>query len=343
MNLNWGINRLFSKKKILEINENGFIAASGYNILKSTDGIKWRKYSFIDDKKYYWLSHLPLLNRLLRVEIIKYYSLKDCSSICIAKKGIFYKKSESDFFKKCFSLRGSKVLNICHDPNTGYLYFGEYFANKSKNEVYIYVSIDNGMSWRTIYTFEAGSINHIHGIFYDKYEKLLWVVTGDRDNECIIANTADGFKTLNIVFRGGQEYRTCNLFFYKEYIVFVTDSEYEQNKIKRFSREDRLIRDVCNVQGSVVKGFQYKDYSFFSTTVEPSTVNLDTNAYVWMTTDGEEWNIIFYGKKDIYPFKFQYGSFEFPEYNIGQMDFLYCYARALKKIGGSSLEFNIHQ
>ena len=44
--------------------------------------------------------------------------------------------------------------------------------------------------------------------------------------------TEDEFKTLVEVFRGGQDYRSCLLFFYPDFIVFATDSQYQQNFIK---------------------------------------------------------------------------------------------------------------
>ena len=39
-----------------------------------------------------------------------------------------------------------------------------------------------------------GNINHVHGLFYDKYTQCVWVLTGDRENECIIGYTDDEFR-----------------------------------------------------------------------------------------------------------------------------------------------------
>ncbi len=86
--------------------------------------------------------------------------------------------------------------------------------------------MDNGESWQVVYTFPKGNINHVHGLFYDKYTQRVWGRTGDRENECIIGYTDDEFQTFYEVLRGGQEYRSCQLFFYKDFIVYATDSQY---------------------------------------------------------------------------------------------------------------------
>ena len=105
---------------------------------------------------------------------------------------------------KCLHIpRGSRPLSLCQDK-IGTIYFGEYFSNIDKKPVNIYKSNDNGISWSIAYTFKANEINHIHGIFIDKYSDKVWFVTGDRDQECIIGFTRNGFKSIKIVFRGGQ-------------------------------------------------------------------------------------------------------------------------------------------
>ena len=131
-------------------------------------------------------------------------------------------------------------------------------------------SDDNARTWHIVYTFKAGQINHIHGLFFDQYTSRIWVATGDRQNECIIGYTEDEFKSFVEVFRGGQEYRTCLMFFYYDFIVFATDSQYIPNKIKRFDRNTLEIIELQNIQGSAIKGGQMGDVSFLSTTIEPS-------------------------------------------------------------------------
>ena len=290
------------------------------------------------DRKYYLLSRFALTRRLLRAEITGLYSLNNGDKIAVAKKGLFLCKKGNNTYEKCLTTpRGSKPLNLCFAPS-GNIYFGEYFQNMEKKAVNIYCSKDNAQTWHVAYTFEAGNINHIHGLFYDQYTNRIWVATGDRENECIIGYTEDEFKTLIEVFRGGQEYRTCQLFFYKDFVIFGTDTQYEQNVIKKFDRKTLEITGLQEVQGSVIKGGQVGDVSFISTTVEPSKVNTDKYAHLWVTKDGIHWEERYKAKKDRLPATlFQFGTFEFPQYyGIEKLERLYFSGRALKGLDGKT-------
>lgn len=316
--------------KVIGITDDDMYISHGYLL---TD--KQNKYKVND--KYALPSRFPLTRRFLRAEITSYYHLANGGRIAVAKKGLFLPQKGSKLFEKCFTMpRGSKPLNLCIAPS-GNIYFGEYFQNMEKQAVNIYCSKDNAQTWHIAYTFEAGNINHIHGLFFDKYTNRIWVATGDRENECIIGYTEDEFKTFHEVFRGGQENRTCQLFFYKDFIVFGTDTQYEQNVIKKFDRKTFEITELQKVQGSVIKGGQVGDVAYISTTVEPSKVNTDRYAHLWVTKDGLHWEERYKAKKDWLPFIFQFGTFEFPQYyGIEKLERLYFSGRALKGLDGKS-------
>ena len=298
-------------------------------------------YSFwggIRDIKFFLPSFLPLTRRLLRAEITGMYCLPNNNKLAIAKKKLFLQEFGSKRFTKVLGMpRGSKPLNICIAPS-GNIYFGEYFQNIEKQAVNIYRSSDNGLSWHVAYTFAEGEINHVHGVFFDKYTNRIWVATGDRESECIIGYTEDEFKTFKEVYRGGQEYRTCQLFFYKDFIVFGTDTQYQQNVIKKFDRRTLEITNLQEVQGSVIKGGQVGDVSYLSTTVEPSKVNTDKYAHLWVTKEGLHWEERYKAKKDWLPATlFQFGTFEFPQYyGIEKLERLYFSGRALKGLDGKT-------
>ena len=318
--------------KVLKVtNSTIFIAQSSVvqNKLYTNKKIKGWKYALA--------SNLSICRRLSRAEFTGLYTIVDSGNVLVAKKGLFLCRRDCKAFKKCFAMpRGSKPLNLCFAP-PGNIYFGEYFQNMGKQAVNIYCSKDNAQTWHVAYTFDAGNINHIHGLFYDKYTHRIWVATGDRENECIIGYTEDEFKSFVEVFRGGQEYRTCQLFFYKDFIVFGTDTQYEQNVIKKFDRNTLEITELQKVQGSVIKGGQVGDVSFISTTVEPSKVNTDKYAHLWVTKDGLHWEERYKAKKDWWPSIFQFGTFEFPQYyGVEKLERLYFSGRALKGLDGKS-------
>ena len=319
------------KDKVLFVNRDDLLISRGYWLNDSQGNYK------VSDKKYALPSHFDLIRRFFRAEITGLYALTNGDRIAVAKKGLFLQKQGKGDFKKCFSIpRGSKPLNLCFAPS-GNIYLGEYFQNMEKQAVKIYCSEDNGQNWHIAYTFGVGNINHIHGLFFDKYTNRIWVATGDRENECIIGYTMDEFKTFIEVFRGGQEYRTCQLFFYKDYIVFGTDTQYEQNVIKKFDRKTLEITELQQVQGSVIKGGQVGDVAFISTTVEPSKVNTDKYAHLWVTKNGLHWEERYKAKKDWLPYIFQFGTFEFPQYyGIDKLKRLYFSGRALKGLDGKT-------
>ncbi len=79
--------------------------------------------------------------------------------------------------------RGTRPLHVTAVPS-GRIYWGEYFDNRERAEVHIYVSTDRGRSWQVAYTFPAGSIRHVHNIVYDRWGDCLWILTGDEGAEC---------------------------------------------------------------------------------------------------------------------------------------------------------------
>ena len=325
--------------KALIIDKEFTLASRGYYIEQCININKVKDdFGELYDTKFAKLAFYSLTRRLLRAEITGLYKLDNGFFIAVAKKGLFRKHEKEEDFIKCFSIpRGSKPLNLCILPN-GHIFWGEYFQNMEKQAVNIYGSEDNGQTWQIVYTFPEGNINHIHGLFFDKYTNRIWVVTGDRENECIIGYTEDEFKNFVEVFRGGQEYRTCQLFFYNDFIVFGTDTQYQQNVIKKFDRKTLEITELQKVQGSVIKGGQVGDVAFISTTVEPSDVNTDKWAHLWVTKDGLHWEEKYKAKKDWLPATlFQFGTFEFPQYyGIEKLERLYFSGRALKGLDGKS-------
>lgn len=338
------MNDKFRRIKILTVYDDCLIGARGYRLYRyDIQEGTWRFDAKVDRTKHALLASIPLLKRLFRAEITKLYCLKDGTKLCIARKGIYRCESGNKLFSRCFHiLRGSRPMNLCIGKNDS-IYFGEYFANMDKKTVNVFCSYDKGKSWQIVYTFGEGQINHIHGLFFDPYTERTWIVTGDRENECMIANTADGFKSLEVAFRGGQEYRTCGLMFYPDYVVFATDSQYIKNKIKIFDRKSLEIKDLIEIQGAAIQGGQCGRLAFISTNVEPSDVNKDQHAYLWISKDGLKWKQYFSDRKDIWnPYLFQFGVFEFPHYEVsGDVHDFYFTGRAVRKTGGDTVKISI--
>ena len=132
--------------------------------------------------------------------------------------------------------------------------------------------------------------------------------------------------------------------FYKDFIVFGTDSQYIKNEIKRIDRDTLSISKIKDIQGSAIYGGQCGDFAYISTTVEPSEINKDNNSYLWYTKDGIEWKQLFSDKKDSWNGNlFQFGSILFPQYMSTKIlkENIFFYGRALKKIGGHSIKLEL--
>ncbi len=345
--------------KVLSVLSGFVIGAKGYRIDKySLDGKRLEHIGNVIDPKYAKFAKCKLTRRLMRAELTGLYTLENGGMIAIGKKGLFLrnaplggesrKRIESNTstgsatkdFHKVFAMpRGSKPLNLCITRN-GHIFFGEYFQNMEKVAVNVYGSMDGGRTWEVVYTFPAGNINHVHGLFLDPYTDRIWVLTGDRENECIIGWTDDEFKTLHEELRGGQEYRSCQLFFYKDFIVYATDSQYIENEIRKIDRKTLEITTLAKVQGSAIKGGQCGDVTFISTTVEPSEVNREKASHVWVSKDGEHWQDVFSAKKDCWPAILQYGTIEFPNYKEINNE-LFFSGRAVKGLDGKTTSVTI--
>ncbi len=330
--------KLFRNIRILEVNSDCLIGASGYKLYRIIKGERIF-FAKLSDGKFAFLSKMKLTRRFFRAEVHEYKTLKNKNGICIAKKGIFLENKTSHKFEKVLHiLRGSRPMAFCEDQN-GTLFFGEYYSNIYRNEVHIYASYDSGKIWKIVYTFPSKNIRHIHTIQIDPYTGFLWFATGDEDGECIIGYTKNEFKSLEIVAKGGQEFRTCKFLFLKEKIIYATDSPYVQNYIKSMDRTSLSIQSLQKVQGSVINACQIGNKCIISTTVEPSKVNKDKNSYIWISENGYEWVQIACIKKDIYNMTlFQFGNIRFPYYHTLNSNSLFFSGHALKRIDGHSVE-----
>ncbi len=316
--------------KVISVEDNNLLISKGYSIKSSRERFK------LVDSKYGLLSLFSLTRRFFRAEITGFYILEGGTQLAIFKKGIFRKfPSERSFIKICSTPRGSKPLNLVAKSKEEVL-FGEYFQNVENVPVHIYLlNIITGVL-NVVYTFKKGEINHIHGLFNDPFSNRIWVVTGDKERECIIGYTEDDFEHFKEVFRGGQEFRCCQMFFYPDFIVYATDSQFIANSIKRIDRKTLEIIELQSVQGSVIKGGQVGNVSYLSTTVEPSNVNTDKYAHIWVSKDGLHWEERYKARKDWMPAIMQFGTFEFPHYEGTIKDKLYFSGRAVKGLDGKS-------
>lgn len=203
--------------------------------------------------------------------------------------------------------RGARPLHIASTP-LGKIYWGEYFDNRERSEVFIYGSEDVGTTWHVAYTFPARSIRHVHNIVYDRWGDCLWILTGDEGAECRVLRASCDLRSVETVISGDQQARAVAAIPTKDAVYLSTDTPLEHNYVYRLDRSGRLDR-LAELSSSSIYGCRVGASLFFSTMVEPSSVNTCRHAELVGAAEGAEWQTLLRWKKDFLSMRyFQYGN-----------------------------------
>jgi hypothetical protein len=209
-------------------------------------------------------------------------------------------------------LRGTRPLHIAALPGGG-AFWGEYFDNRAREEVYIYASSDAGLTWDIAYTFPSGSIRHIHNIIYDRWADRLWIFTGDYGKECRILCASTDLNSVDEVLSGTQQARAVAAVITQYGLYFASDSPLEQNHIYFLERRG-VLRKLHSIPTSSIYACRNRNGIYFSTMVEPSDANLTQEAALFGSADGADWQTLASWRKDRWPIKlFQYGNVFLPD------------------------------
>jgi len=210
--------------------------------------------------------------------------------------------------------RGTRPLHFAVTRD-GHIFWGEYFDNQGRDEVYIYGSTDRGAHWHVAYTFPSKTIRHVHNIVYDESANCLWVLTGDEGHECRIMRASCDFSDVQIVLSGKQQIRSVALIPTGDALYFSSDTPLEQNHVYRLDRRGHLTT-LAELGSSSICGCQVGNAIFFSTMVEPSRANFERKVSVWGSSDGRQFTELPSWRKDAWPMRlFQYGNAFFPDGN----------------------------
>jgi hypothetical protein len=208
--------------------------------------------------------------------------------------------------------RGTRPLNITAMPD-GHVFWGEYFDNPERDEVYVYGSEDRGTSWKIVHVFTRNSIRHVHNIVHDRWADCLWVLTGDIGEECRVLRVSPDWSRIETVMSGSQQVRAVAAVPMAEGLYFASDTPVEQNYIYKLNcekndRQGSLTR-LSEINASVLCGCAVGDAIFFTTMIEPSAVNLDQSVGLYGSSGGASWQRLGSWQKDLWPMKFfQYGN-----------------------------------
>ncbi len=309
----------YSKTRVLTWDGELLYACRGYQIIRLRAGTSdWETVAHFTSAWWRRLtSRTNLSYRLVRDGFHSLACLDDGSLVGVVPGAIVTcPPGSAEFHVSHKILRGTRPLHVTRTPS-GRIYWGEYFDNRERAEVRIYVSEDRGSTWHVAYTFPAGSIRHVHNIVHDRWGDCLWILTGDEGAECRILRASCDFATVEPVISGDQQARAVAAIPTHDALYISTDTPYESNHIYRLDRSGRLER-TGTLNSSSMYGCHAGGALFFSTMVEPSTVNVDREVHIVGGKRGWRWQPVLRWKKDIFPMRyFQYGNAILPDGDNG--------------------------
>lgn len=352
---------LIDKYKVICIKNEKMILCSGNKLYKrNVKGESAYIGSIPIEKKY----KIAILNkytrRMLRIEPRCGLFISDDEALVSMHGAVYLVNVKTDLIIKEHSFRTkmNNPLSFCEVTDLkGFddgIYYGEYFGNKDREAVCIYFRNTSGL-WNKVYEFERNSIQHIHRVFIHKERESIFVLTGDKDDECAIWEFKDHFKIVKKIVGGKQIYRSCVAFPHENGIVYATDSPLVQNSIFHIDLSDGkvVMKKIRNIDGPCIFGWISNiGEMYFSTSVEPDSniscrlhymlsyklgngvKNRYSHIYKGRPDDGIK--EIFAAKKDLFPMLlFEFGNFLFPSNNT---DSIFVTGQSITKLDGKTIK-----
>lgn len=252
-------------------------------------------------KLYRQASRWRHLRRLGRLDVRELIQLPGGGLLGIVQKQVISIARDRGEVRTVFRVTdGGRPKGFALTPS-GQVFVGEYWGNPRRQALRIWTCSGSGQSWELAYTLPAGSAKHIHSIIWDQHRQGLWVLTGDADGECALLFTADEFKHVTEVVRGGQLYRACHLFCLPEGLYYGTDTEREKNWVIHLDVDRARAHKIQALPGSCIHAAQMAGKYFISTAVEPSKINAYRKTVLWSSSDLHNWCALVEFEKDWWP------------------------------------------
>ena len=229
--------------------------------------------------------------------------------------------------------------NVLHQSvaviNNKEIFFGEYSSNRLRKSVNVYRSLDAGKNWETVFTFPAGKIKHVHGCYYDSIEDKIWTLTGDYDGECHILCSDKDFNSIEYIGNGNQVYRACNVFFNRDSVHWIMDSQLQDCYHIKLDRKSRAIEQKQVFAGPVWYIKRLQDGVYLAATAQEIGPSLkDKYVHLMVSKDLETWDDIYQFHHDRLPKRyFKFGVLGFADGYQTSNEF-YMFAEAISGLDG---------
>lgn len=303
------VKKVIPSLRIHTIINGSLIASAGYNIYQSKDnGENWEFCNPLPiGPTSSFLSKNRLISRLFRVGISQIVDLYRDSVLIYCDRGLYL----TDFGFSSFELvdlpsRSLQLLdnNICVTPT--YIYFTEYLFNHKREKVNVFRG-KNGLDWELIYSFPQKSIKHLHVLQYDAKINKLWFSSGDADHECILGFVDLDFSELNIIGKGGQQWRSLEFLFTDADILWGMDTPKIRSKLMSYSRKEERITEIFEFGGPIYNIKQYNKGYIIATANECNGNGSCNCAELWYSSDLLNWTNCISYQKDKYPYFLGFG------------------------------------
>ena len=304
-----------------------------------------------------WNFSLPLSLPLIILSLVRisrrFFRLDKSNAVFTHDKNAVVVVYRGRIFRFCLTDNSVRLVgklkncrNVLHGGiavSSEGIYLGEYGDNSSRDSVDIIHSSDGGSSWGPIYTFPAGSIKHIHGVYIDPYTDRLWIPTGDFEGECFLISANYSFTDVIHHGDGSQKWRAVGLLFNEKEIVWGMDSPIKISSLQVFDRKEGTLTEGITFPGPVWYVKQLTDgLSLLQTSVEIGPGVLSNSSYIYVSTNLVEWECIASFKKDFLAMPyFKWGVVGFADGEQSSQDFV-IFGEALKGIDGAAFSVNLN-
>lgn len=237
------------------------------------------------------------------------------------------------------TLRLRQCRNVLHQSITTIegkeLFFGEYGANGQREAVPVYRSRDEGRSWEIVYEFPKGRTRHVHGCYWDPYEKKVWVLTGDLAGECRVLVADRNFNDIEQIGDGSQMYRACNVFFEKDAVHWIMDSPLEVSHQVTLDRRTRKASKLTPFPGPVWYIKRLADGYYLAATAQEIGPGVrDDHTHLMVSMDLRSWESVHQFDHDGLSRRyFKFGVIGFADGLQGSERF-YLFGEAIKGLDG---------
>lgn len=178
----------------------------------------------------------------------------------------------------------------------GAIWFGEYWNNADRDEVHLYRWQPGDAAAEVVHTFPRGTTYHVHGVTWDPYRNALVCLTGDRGRECRILLSTDGFRTIDVIGEGSEDWRAVSIVVMPDGWLYATDAEFQQNVVASVDATTGARRVLGRADGPTYYSRRWGGHALFAVTAERCAIMPRPKASLLSVQDTEVNTVLQYDK-----------------------------------------------